>query len=132
MENLPKEEIPELLNSIGISIKHTSVFSGPIPPPDQLIEYNEIDSTFADRIVAMAEKEQDNRHTNDNNEFTLDKRSQTFAFVIAIFGIGMSGLLAIQGNPISATGFGLGSIVLMVTAFLKGKKSDDTQENSDS
>ena len=33
-----------------------SQYAGPIPPPDLLAQFNRIDPTFADRIVAMAEK----------------------------------------------------------------------------
>lgn len=37
-------------------------FSGPIPPASELQGYANIRPDYADRIIAMAEKEQDNRH----------------------------------------------------------------------
>jgi len=43
---------------------------GPIPDPLTLEKYEEIQPGFAERIVAMAEKEQANRHLNDSKVFS--------------------------------------------------------------
>ncbi|MYE05655.1 MAG: DUF2335 domain-containing protein [Chloroflexi bacterium] len=38
------------------------MFSGPIPPPALLREYDDIDPSFAARIIAMAERQQATNH----------------------------------------------------------------------
>ena len=43
----------------------TSVFSGPLPPPRMMEQYNLIDPTFANRILQIAEREQAHRHGMD-------------------------------------------------------------------
>lgn len=51
----------------GVRIQATSVIrSGPIPSPRELLEYNDLDPTLANRIVAMAEREQAFRHNQDD------------------------------------------------------------------
>ena len=42
------------------------MYSGPIPPPDLLRHYSEIDPTFPDRIIKLAESEQQFRQSEDS------------------------------------------------------------------
>lgn len=49
-------------------------FTGPLPPPEQLLQYEQISPGFADRIVTMAEKEQENRHGEIRARIGLQKR----------------------------------------------------------
>jgi len=44
---------------------------GPIPDAEELAKYNQINDTFANRILEMAELEQVHQHTLNNNEFKL-------------------------------------------------------------
>ena len=44
------------------TIQQRIEFSGPIPPPQVLKQYEEIIPGAGERILAMAEKEQDHRH----------------------------------------------------------------------
>lgn len=84
-----------------------SSFSGPIPPPDVLSEYREIDSSFPERCMKMAEKEQEHRHAMEREITELEKkklemaqdfvpreqnlksRGQSFAFILATTAFGM-------------------------------------------
>jgi uncharacterized membrane protein len=63
--------------------QQTAVFSqqtylGPIPDPTTLAGYNQIDPTFAERVMLMAEKEQQHRHqqnvfiTEGNTKLNVD------------------------------------------------------------
>jgi uncharacterized membrane protein len=40
-------------------------YKGPIPPPDALKNYGQVDPSFPERIMAMAEREQAHRHKLD-------------------------------------------------------------------
>ena len=44
---------------------HSSFFSGPLPPPEILIRYNDATPDAADRILKMAEKQAEYRHRRD-------------------------------------------------------------------
>lgn len=55
-----KQEIEE--EKLGIILKQQATFSGPIPPPQILEGYKNVDSSLPDRIVTMAEKDLKTRH----------------------------------------------------------------------
>lgn len=72
-------------------------FSGPIPPPSLLASYDALQSGLADRIVSMAEKEQNSRHDIDARQLNLaevalkariklDTRRQWLSFIV-VFGL---------------------------------------------
>lgn len=77
-------------------VNHQSVhYSGPIPPSSELARYNEIDPTFANRIMAMAEKNAENVrqvnliHTEIQKEsikqdYKLAKSGQIFGFTLLL------------------------------------------------
>ena len=72
-----------------IEVSSTQITSGPLPPPDMLNHYNDIDSTFAERIFSMAEKEQD-------KDITIAKRKVNVGFYITCFGL-LCGLMTVAG-----------------------------------
>ena len=45
-----------------LSVTKTEVYQGAIPPPDMMEGYKILDSSFPDRILKMAEKEQSHAH----------------------------------------------------------------------
>lgn len=98
-------------------------YSGPIPDPHTLQQYEKILPGAADRILAMAEKEQKNRHENNSKlikELTLNSR---YGIIIA----GILSLLCIVAGVVCAladkTLFGLfiggGGISVIAATFLK-------------
>ena len=61
--NLPPEAVlRELPEDLRNSVIEFASFSGPIPPPAMLGKYEEYLIGSAERIVRMAEKEQEHRH----------------------------------------------------------------------
>ena len=107
----------EVINAIRSEFR--SEFRGPLPPPDILKQYNEVDRGLANRIVCMAEKEQEHRHGRENKCIRADSRdsllgifSAWFICVSMIYTGGrivlgvphISGLLS--GSVISMAGFG--------------------------
>lgn len=60
--NLPSPETLEHLpENVRTSVVEAAVFSGPLPPPSMYGEYEDTFKGSADRILKMAEKEQDHR-----------------------------------------------------------------------
>jgi uncharacterized membrane protein len=68
--------------------QRASSFSGPLPPPEALAEYEQISPGFADRIITMAEKEQVHRHQQEDERWPVQKkllsRGQVFAFILSL------------------------------------------------
>lgn len=116
-------------------------FSGPIPPPEYLAAYDQIQTGLAERIVKMAEVEGDHRRALEARnlegeiedrkwERRLEGKGQAFAFMIAVSGFVTSAFCAYFGAAIAAAAIGGGSLVTIVVAFLTGraklKKTDAT------
>jgi uncharacterized membrane protein len=63
-------------------------YSGPLPPANQFVEYERALPGAADRILALAEKEAEHRHQNEDalvsKSMFLGGRGQIFAFVISL------------------------------------------------
>src|SRR5438874_2723108 len=57
----PDDELTERIIEISYSEYRQLLFSGPLPPPTILKGYNEAEAGLANRIVTMAEKQQDHR-----------------------------------------------------------------------
>lgn len=112
----------------------TEAFSGPLPHPSDFEKYEAILPGAADRIIKMAEKEQDFRHAIEKQEsesfIKLFGRGQIFAFTLAITGILSGALLLAIGKDIG--GFtiliaSLGSIIGKYLFETKDKDSDRTE-----
>jgi uncharacterized membrane protein len=91
-----------------------SRFSGPVPPPAVLGQYEEILPGSAERILSMAENEQSHRHYYDNGLLGLFTRGQWFAFILGLAAIGAGTYLLSIGQDLG--GFtslilGLGPII---------------------
>ena len=85
MENQNKE--------VSTKITSVSAYSGPLPPPDALIKYNQATPNAAERIISMAEKEMMHRHKKEDE--TLRERNR-LAFISIVFSF----ISVILGQPI--------------------------------
>lgn len=90
--------------SIILAQSHTEISTGPLPHPELLKGYNEIISDGAERIMKMAEKEQQHRFENDDakincakSEIKLIERGQIMAFILCIIFIGSGITMACVG-----------------------------------
>ena len=116
---MPIEELEQQLQPREVINAIRSEFSGPLPPPAILKQYDEIEPGLANRIVCMAEKEQEHRHGCENKCAKADSRdsllgivsaflicvSMIYAGVKIVLGVPhISGLLS--GLVISMAGFG--------------------------
>jgi uncharacterized membrane protein len=138
-------------------VQHIS-FSGPLPPPEALSQYESISNGLAERIVQMAEREQAHRHEQEKQALTEDeennkrgherltknqevnrdygKRGQICAIIVAFGYFIMLGVLGFFRME-TAVGIGLGTAVviglpqiisLLVTSRKTQTASGDTNE----
>lgn len=134
------EEIKEEVSEIR------ALFSGPIPPPELLGQYDGVLPGLADRIVSMAETEGQHRRSQERtalqSEINANRklveahikektRGQFMAFAIAIFALAVGSYVAVQGAPFAGAVIGAGGLASIVTAFLRSDKKDESSAHSD-
>lgn len=107
--------VPRLQRDAGQQLVTTeiSVFSGPLPHPEILRQYEAIHAGTMDRILKMAENEQLYRQTRENRLIEIESRSilfgQVSALAIAVMSIG-------GGIYLLATGHNAVGLTTIITA----------------
>lgn len=101
-------------------------FSGPLPPPQVLAGYDDVVAGAAERILAMAEKEQLHRHEMDSTallgEINNDKRGQRFGLGIAVlFGV-IALVLGLSGKQWLGGIIATVDLVALVMVFVLGRR----------
>ncbi len=110
----------------------TSTFhAGPLPSPDTLHQYNEILPGAADRVVAMAEREQEHRHAVERSMVRIYARN-TMGGLIAGTLIGLVAIVGgaygmVQGADLGGAGVALGGLAALAGVYVVGKKSEERQ-----
>ena len=105
-EPLPDEVLDKLPERVRVAAVEAASFSGPLPPPTMYGEYERVLPGSAERILAMAEKEQNHRigweTTALDTSVGETKLGQWLGFAIAILCIGAAVLLAMSGHGVVA------------------------------
>lgn len=97
---------------------------GPLPPADELYRYDQAHPGTAERVVAMAEKEQNHRHAIDNRVITGEFRTrfigQVGAIITVLALVGLAGFCVWMQQTIAASVVvaigGAGAVFLKHTA----------------
>lgn len=107
-------------------------FSGPLPHPDVLVGYEKIDPTFPERIMKMAETNNDAsiQHEKSLIEGSLknERRGQWLAFFLGVLGLIVGVVLSLLGFSSAAIAAIIGSLAPVLIASInsvgnKGNKS---------
>lgn len=132
IEDLPDEKKVKFIKKLAISQE----FSGPVPPPDILEGYEKCLPGSADRILAMAEKEQSHRHGRENNLLKTVEKSENkgmnFAFIVTMSFVLLGSILLYLGKDLEGAGV-LSPVIIQffVHIFKNFKDSKKTEtENS--
>lgn len=123
-------------------------YSGPIPHPKLLGEYEAISPGMADRIFSMAESEMKHRHAmeakameadieyNNNwaRNYAMEVRfGQWFAFIVTIFLAVIGAVVILNGgSPVAGSvisGLGVGGII---TTFILGRSGTKEKDKNGS
>lgn len=123
-----------IIHSIHQAIRRES-FSGPIPHPDLLKGYEEIQRGFAERIIVMAEEEQRHQIRCEqeivHSSSSQSSRGQWFGFSIAILFLCGAVVLGLYGHDWLAGILGGGTLVSLVAVFLSNRPSSMKKRNDD-
>lgn len=132
-KNISDEQKKEILKLFSFTLVKQSLHSGPIPSPDSLGKYNTIIPNGADRIMKMAENQQEHRIKIEDKVIASQSiqsiLGQIFGLIIGVFGIVGGVILGMYGNPYVGGVIGGGTVISLVTVFVLGKKYQ--KENKD-
>lgn len=112
---------------IKTAVSHTAVqqWSGPIPAPDSLAKYETIIPGSAERILVMAEKEQNHRHEIEEKtakrQSGLAMISTVFAFISVLALISLVAYAISRGNYNTALAAVISAIAAVAGVFGLGK-----------
>ena len=124
LERLPPDQRQAITQVIQTQMRH----SGPLPPPDQLAEYEEVLPGLAERIVRLTEKEQDHRHDIVSQALRrsarLRERGQAMGMAALLITLGFCVYLASVGQPITAGTVAVALVIGVVGIFVTGKIAD--------
>lgn len=102
------------------------VYSGPIPPPEIMAKFDEIEPGFANRILTMAEKGQFHRHNMETMVITsrtrLETRGQWFGASIAVAIIAAGVWLIINDKDVWGLAVILADMATLIGLFLYSRK----------
>jgi len=126
-ENIPKKKKYEILQSLSFTLIQEKSHSGPLPDAETLVKYNSVIPEGADRIMTMAEKQQNHRMQIENkvinSQSLQSKLGQVFGLIIGIVGIASGTYLASIGKTTVGGIIAGGTVVSLVSVFVLGKKS---------
>jgi uncharacterized membrane protein len=121
-DRLTKEQRPQVANLVLTAAFQFSLFSGPLPRPEDLAKYEQILIGSADRIIKMAEQQAAHRQALETNtiaeQVRQSGRGQHYALIVSLALVGSALWLGLTGHPIVGTIFGGGTIVSLATVFL--------------
>lgn len=96
-------------------------FSGPIPPPSILSDYNSIVPDAAERILKMAEHDASHQREIELLAITSTKSEvklgQFFALIVCLSSLALAGFAVLHDQPWVATLLGGGTLVGIISAF---------------
>ena len=119
---LPENEREVLSEALFV---RQEMFAGPLPHPQSFKEYEEVLPGSADRILKMAEKQQEHRSilersvVENNNRIAV--RGQIFGFIVFILGIAAGVFFVLQGMKVFGGIFLTSTMVTLVGLFITGK-----------
>ena len=106
-------------------------YSGPIPPPRMLAQYDQITPGLASRLVAHAESEAQHRREmerliidaqiEDRKHYYREARcGQICALIITLAALATGSYTALNGHEVAGSVIGIGGIGGIVTTFILG------------
>lgn len=110
--------------SSELILKHSVVWSGPLPPPEIFEGYKQIQADFPERILKMAEREQISNHRHIYV-------GQFSAFIIGLILIIGGILLIFSGHNLAGMTPIILAVASLVGIYLLEKKSVKNNENND-
>lgn len=134
-ENLSATDIRllsrEPIGQIMTSTVTATMWHGPLPPPEQLMKFNDACPGAAEIILKMAHTQALHRQALETivipEQQRQSARGQIFAFIIGMSGIIGSVVTALYGHELVASSLAIGSLSVLGMAFLGAKVTQSKQ-----
>lgn len=114
-----------VIESTMIAMEQRS-YSGPLPAPEDFAAYEKVLPGSTDRIISMAEKSLDSRINNEKTiiETRLKQsgRGQILGFILALFFVIISLILALTGHEVLAGIIASGDIISLAVIFVLNRE----------
>lgn len=128
--NEPTSHQPDA-NQITQTQLITQEWQGPVPSPDQLAKFEQVLPGAAERIFRMAEKEQEQRHSNEKvstecQTFVVKKEAQINAMarvsgIVFLWALFVASIFfAYEGNMYAASGLFCSVVVVWLLKLIAG------------
>jgi len=117
--------VPSGSNSIS-TVRQSVSFSGPLPPPGLLAQYNDVIPNGAERLMVMAEKQSAHRESLEAKVVAGNVASQArgshYAFIICLVTIIGGFVLIGMGKNIYGISAVIGSLATLAAVFVVAKR----------
>ena len=117
-------------------LEASASYTGPLPPPGMLVQYNEAVPGAAERILAMAERQSAHHVAMETIVVAASAQSQTrgswFAFIISMTAIGGGIYLIKLGKSAEGLSAIISSLAALSAVFVYGKKKETKELNEKS
>lgn len=114
-----------------LTVFHAEGFSGPLPPPQMLIKYNEAFPGCAERIVGMAERQSSHRQGIERkviySNVISERLGQILGFILAVVVVMAGVYLTMHDKPTGGIVAIMSPLIGLVTAFIYGKRHQQKQ-----
>ena len=131
-----RDSKPGKVSAVSESIRFSG-FSGPLPPPEVLGQYEKLCPGPSDRIIRLAEEEAMHRRSIEQSIARTEmeqakrdsdeaRRGQLCALLITLAAIGAGAYTAIAGHEVAGSIIGVGGIGSIVTTFLIGRSQQES------
>jgi uncharacterized membrane protein len=123
-EALSQPGVPPQLLSMTLAA-FTASYAGPLPPADQIRAYEEVLPGSADRILAMAERQQEHRH--ELERVTINEAANRswwglrLGFVIALTVIGVGAGAIFTGHALAGFALIVAQAAVLAGVFVVGR-----------
>ncbi|MBM4027710.1 MAG: DUF2335 domain-containing protein [Planctomycetes bacterium] len=119
---VPEQLKEEVAQEVIAVIRQEFLFSGPLPPPQILAQYDATVPNGAERIMAMAEKQSEHRRRLEAKVIDTDARNSLlgviFAFVLGLATVVSGAFVAVKGYQWPGAILGSAGLVGLVSAFI--------------
>lgn len=128
IQEIPSESDRKVIEAVVME----RMYAGPLPPPEYLAQYKSILPDAPERILAMAEKEQQHRHGVDDTmvKESLKQRSrgQVLGFILALLFGAASLILGLNGQTTLAGILGTTTVIGLAIVFVLNKKPSNNEQ----
>ena len=118
VESLTSEQRGQLARKLFVGHRVVSTFIGPLPSPEDFKKYNQVVPDAAERILSMAEKEQQMRFEGQTKALANDSKRINRSTIISMALVVVAGLAAWKGFVAIAVPLGLAGVIASIIRLL--------------